>query len=42
MKIIPIINEITNTFNETFKNNLTVNWKSKFQFNIVPQEFSLT
>ena len=23
MKTIPLINEITNTFNETFKNNLT-------------------
>ena len=30
MKIIPIINEITNTFNETFKNNLTtLNLESK-------------
>ena len=32
MKIIPIINEITNTFNETFKNNLTpLNLESKIR-----------
>ena len=32
MKIIPLINEITNTFNETFKNNLTpLNLESKIR-----------
>ena len=32
MKIIPIINEITNTFNETFKNNLSpLNLESKIR-----------
>ena len=32
MKIIPLINEITNTFNEIFKNNLTpLNLESKIR-----------
>ena len=32
MKIIPIINEITNTFNEIFKKNLTpLNLESKIR-----------
>lgn len=32
MKIIPLINEITNSFNETFKNNLNpFNLESKIR-----------